>query len=56
MGVRMMQLKEGDSIASVARLSADLQEEADGGEAAVAAAPPAPPTPDDTEAPPEAGG
>ena len=53
MGVRMMQLKEGDSIASVARLSADLQEEADGGEAAEAAAPPAP---EETEAPPEAGG
>jgi hypothetical protein len=53
MGVRMMQLKEGDSIASVARLSADLQEEADGGEMAEAAAPP---EQDETEAPPDADG
>jgi len=53
MGVRMMQLKEGDSIASVARLSADLQEEANDGEAAEAAAPPAP---DEAQAPPDAGG
>ena len=53
MGVRMMQLKEGDSIASVARLSADLQEEADGGEAVEVAAAPAP---EETEAPPDAGG
>jgi len=50
MGRCMMQLNEGDSIASVARLSADLQEEADGGEAA------APPAPEETEAPPDAGG
>jgi len=56
MGVRMMQLKEGDSIASVARISADLQEEANGGEAAEAAAPPAPPAADESEAPPDAGG
>ena len=53
MGRCMMQLKEGDSIASVARLSADLQEEADGGEAVEVAAPP---VPEETEAPPEAGG
>ncbi|MCX6027065.1 MAG: hypothetical protein NTY23_12560 [Chloroflexi bacterium] len=51
MGVRMMQPREGDSIASVARISADLQEEVNGGEAAEAAAPPAV-----DEAQPEAGG
>jgi DNA gyrase subunit A len=34
MGTHMISLKEGDTIASVARISADLQEEANGGETA----------------------
>ena len=39
MGTHMMQLKEGDTIASMARITADLQEEANGGEAAEPTAP-----------------
>ena len=39
MGTHMMQLKEGDTIASVARITADLQEEANGGEATEPAVP-----------------
>ncbi len=52
MGTHMMNLKEGDTIASVARISADLQEEANGGETAEAAAAPAP---EEVPAQPDAG-
>ena len=38
MGTHMMQLEEGDTIASVARISVDLQEETNGGETAEPAA------------------